>query len=210
MRPTTRLRILDYLRKQQTASVHDLSRALATTGANIRHHLAVLESNDLIEFVSLRREERGRPVNIYGLSRRVLGDSLDELAKAMVNTWLKKTKEAELEAGLRSLALQLGGKNLPGHDVLLTHRLTRLIDRLNGLHYQARWEAGVYGPNIILGYCPYAAIVDEIPELCRMDAYLLEQWTGTRMEQTAKLQTGAKGYPICAFRATSEEGNNKR
>jgi predicted ArsR family transcriptional regulator len=210
MRPTMRLRILDYLRKQQTASVHDLSRALATTGANIRHHLAVLESNDLIEFVSLRREARGRPVNIYGLSRRVLGDGLDELTKAMVNVWLKDTTETACEAGLRSLALQLGGKNKPGHDVLLTQRLVRLIDRLNGLHYQARWEAGMSGPIIILGYCPYAAVVDEIPELCRMDAYLLEQWTGIQMEQTTKLQTGAKGYPICAFRATGDKWNDER
>jgi DNA-binding transcriptional ArsR family regulator len=48
MCPPTRLRILDYLRKQQSASVHELSISMAMTGANVRHHLAVLESNDLI------------------------------------------------------------------------------------------------------------------------------------------------------------------
>lgn len=56
MPPPTRLRILDYLRKRQTASVRELGSALAMTGANVRHHLAVLELNYLIELISQRKE----------------------------------------------------------------------------------------------------------------------------------------------------------
>jgi predicted ArsR family transcriptional regulator len=195
---------MDTMRKQQTASVRELSRALALTGANIRHHLADLEANGLIEVINLRREERGRPANIYGLSRQVQGDGLDELAGAVLDVWLKNTPEAALEAGLRSVALRLGGgKNRPGDDILLTHRLARLVDRLNELHYQARWEAGLTGPTIIFGHCPYAAIIGSNPELCRMDTFLLEQWTGLLVEQTSKLRTSAKAYPMCAFRITS-------
>jgi predicted ArsR family transcriptional regulator len=204
MHTTTQSRILDYLRKHRTASVRELSLTLAMTGANIRHHLAVLESNGLIEFISQRREERGRPANIFGLSRRVLGDGLDELAGAMLNVWLRNATETTLEAGLRSLALQLGGPNLPGLDILLTHRLRQLVDRLNELHYQAHWEAGVNGPNIILGHCPYAAIIALNPELCRMDEFLLEQVIGSPVEQTAILQAGVKGYPTCAFQVTGK------
>jgi predicted ArsR family transcriptional regulator len=203
MRPTTRSRILDYFRKHQAASVSEVSRALSKTGANIRHHLAVLESNDLIEFIGQRREERGRPVNIYGLSRRVLGNGLDGLANAMLTVWLRNATDSALEANLRSIALQLGGEDLPGRDILPTRRLSRLVNRLNELHYQARWEAGVNGPNIILGYCPYAAIIASDPELCQMDSFLLEQWTGSPVEQTTRLQAGANGFPICAFRVIS-------
>jgi len=203
MYPTTRSRILEYLRKHQTASVGDLSRALAKTGANIRHHLAVLEADDLIEITSQRREYRGRPCSIYGLSRRVQGNGLDELAKAMLTVWLRNATESALEANFRSVAAQLGGDNPPGREILPTQRLSRLVDRLNELHYQARWEAGDRGPNIILGYCPYAAIIAKNPEICQVDAYLLEQWTGSAVEQTGRLQTGAKGFPICAFRVIS-------
>jgi len=199
----TRLRILDYLRKQQTASVRELSRALAMTGANIRHHLALLESNDVIEMIGQQREGRGRPGNIYSLSRRVLGDGLDELANAMLEVWLRDTTEAALESGLRSMAQRLGGTARPKADSLPTQRLSRLVDRLNELHYQSRWEAGMSGPNIILGHCPYAAIIASNPELCRMDAFLLEQWMDLPVEQTAKLQKSVKGYPYCAFRVTS-------
>jgi predicted ArsR family transcriptional regulator len=202
MRKSTRSRILDYLRKQQTASALELSRLLAMTGANIRHHLAVLESNGLIECIRQQREGRGRPVNIYGLSRQFLGDGQGELAGAILNVWLKNAPEAVFNARLRSVAILLVGDNLPGHEVLLTQRLNSLVDRLNTLHYQARWEAGVNGPNVILGYCPYAAIIAAHPELCLMDEFLLAQWTGFPIEPTAILQTGIKGYPACTFRIT--------
>jgi len=202
MCPPTRLRILDTLRKQQTASVHELSLALAMTGANVRHHLAVLESNDLIELVSQRREGRGRPVNVYGLSRRVLGDGLDGLAAAMFEALFREAAPAVQAAGLRSMAYQLGGKNIPGSNTGLPRRLTQAVDRLNELHYKARWEAGLDGAHIILGHCPYAVIIAAYPELCRMDAYLLEQRSGSPVEQMAKLQPSVKGYPFCTFRVT--------
>jgi predicted ArsR family transcriptional regulator len=197
--PTTRLRILDYLRKYQTASVRELSRALAMTGANIRHHMAVLESNDLIEAVSRRQEGRGRPANVFGLARRVLGDGLDELAGAMFDVWLKEAAEEVREAGLRSVAQRLAGENLPASNIPIPRRLALAVDRLNELHFQARWEASAAGPRILLGHCPYAEIVSRYPELCRIDAYLLELQLVLPARQTAKLERSATGLPHCAF-----------
>jgi predicted ArsR family transcriptional regulator len=202
MCPATRLRILDHLRKQQTATVDELSSALTMTGANVRHHLSLLESNELIELVSQRREGRGRPVAVYGLSRRMMGDGLDGLAGAMLEGLLRNAPESVREAGLKSVALQLGGNNMTGRVPSAIRQLTQAVDRLNELHYQARWEAGIDGARIILGHCPYAAIIATYPELCRMDAYLLEQCSGSAVEQTAKLQPSTKGYPFCVFRVT--------
>jgi len=200
MCPPTRSRILDYLRKHQTASVNDLSSILAMTGANVRHHLAVLESIDLIELITQRQEGRGRPVNVYGLSRRVLGDGLDGLAGAMFESLLRQAPETVQEAWLNSMALRLGGNDIPDRDTPLPRRLTLAVDRLNELHYQPRWEAGIDGARIILGHCPYAAIITAYPELCRMDAHLLEQRSGSSVEQVARLQRSANGYPFCIFR----------
>ena len=200
MRPTTRFLILEYLRKNRTASGHELSRALGMTGANIRHHLAVLESSGLIESISHRQEGRGRPVKIYGLSRRVVGDGLEDLARAMLDVFVKSPTGEAPEASLRSIALRLAGETSPVPERLLTRRLSQTVDWLNELHYQARWEAGVDGPHVILGQCPYSAIIMDYPELCRMDEFLLEQRTGLPAEQTAKLQPSAKGYPFCTFK----------
>ena len=199
MRPTTRLRIVDYLRKHHTATVRELSRALGMTGANIRHHLVVLEGTDLIGVLGQRREVRGRPVNVYGLSRRVLGDALDELSSALLTEWLGPRPEAEREEALHSLARGLGGAAPGDRDLPLTKRLAALVARLNELHYQARWEAGPAGPRLILGHCPYSAIIAKHPELCRMDASLLEQRLGLSAVQIARLERSARGEMFCAF-----------
>ncbi len=199
MKPTTRLRILEYLRKQQTASALDLSRALGMTRANIRHHLVVLEHNELVEVVGQHREGKGRPENIYGLSRRVLGDGLDELSSALLEEWLGVLPEREREAGLRSLAGRMGAGFGGEQTGPLPKRLNELVRFLNGFHYQARWEAGAAGARLILGHCPFSAIIERHLELCRMDAFLLEKCLGQPVWQTAKLERARQGLPQCVF-----------
>jgi predicted ArsR family transcriptional regulator len=167
------------------------------TGANVRHHLAVLESIDLIEIIGMRKEARGRPLHVFGLSRQVQGDGLDKLAGTLFDIWLGGLVDDKREAALRSVAERLAGNT----DVMVpvTKRLVRAVARLNELHYQARWEASAAGPRAILGHCPYAAIIAEYPELCRMDAFLLETMFGSSVTQTAKLQLNEKGLPYCTF-----------
>ncbi len=194
----TRLRILDYLRKHQAASALELSRALGMTVANIRHHLAVLAANDLVQAVGRRREGLGRPKQVYGLSRRLLGDGLDELSGRLLSEWLGGLPEEQRDPALRRLADRLAGP-AAGQGGALPARLARLVQRLDALHYQARWEAGPTGARILLGHCPYAAIIADHPELCRMDAFLLEAFLGLPLTQTAKLERAASGLPQCIF-----------
>jgi len=197
MKPTSRLRILDHIRKQQTTSVRELSHLMGMSGANIRHHLAMLESNELIEIVGLRKGNRGRPMQVYGISRRILGDGLDKLAGTLFDIWLGGMTTVRREAGLRSLAERLAGVTDLKEPIM--KRLVRVVARLNELHYQVRWEASESGPRLILGQCPYWAIISDHPELCRMDALLLETRLGAFVEQTAKLQVSDKGLPFCSF-----------
>lgn len=199
MKLNTRLRIVDHLRKYQTASALELSKALDTSQANIRHHLAILESNDLIEMIAQRREGgRGRPMLVYGLSRHVLGDGLDELSAALMSEWLSGLSEGGREAGLRSLAGRLVG-TVPQVAVPLTKRLNLAVERLNQLHYQARWEASVAGPRFVLGHCPFAAVIERCPELCIMDGYLLELLLNGQVKQVAKLEMSIRGEKNCLF-----------
>jgi predicted ArsR family transcriptional regulator len=182
MKPTTRLRILDHIRRHQTASVRELSHSLGMTGANIRHHLAVLESNDLIEMVSQRREGRGRPRMVYGLSRHALGDGLDELSAALLGEWLAGLPDREQEAGLRSLA----GRMRAG-----------FAGQADGAALSL--SKGPLPKRVILGHCPFSAIIAKHPELCRMDAFLLEGCIGQPAEQSARLEQGGQGLPQCVF-----------
>ena len=199
-----RLRILEHIRRYQTTSVLELSRVLGVTGANIRYHLKILESNELIEIVDHRKEGRGRPLNVYGISRKMLGDGLDELSSGLLETWLIGVDDKTRQACLRSVAEKIAGKNNRFEERPVLRRITQTINRLNELHYQARWEASAAGPRVIMGHCPYSAIVINHPELCQMDAYLLEVQINSRVDQTEKLQPSAKGLPFCAFLVTGK------
>jgi predicted ArsR family transcriptional regulator len=98
---------------------------------------------------------------------------------------------------LRTLALRLGGEPTSARHI--TQRLAAAVRRLNDLEYQARWEAHALAPRVILGNCPYAAIIEGHPELCQMDAYLLENQLGQAVSQTAKLERNPQGLPVCVF-----------
>jgi predicted ArsR family transcriptional regulator len=250
--PTSRQKILAYIRKQQTASAMEISRAMKMTSANARYHLEHLEANGLIEVAGQRRKEgRGRPLRVYGLSRTTLGDNLDNLADALLAEFLvnlpSKKREEHLYALSKRLAVSanelsgsslaspgqataghqagmaisaremsgsstsgqrdLGQRDLGQQNIPITRRLAATVDRLNELHYQARWEAGAAGPRLTLGYCPYAAVIKAHPELCQMDAFLLEERLGLSVKQTAKLQPSAKGLPFCEFLVELSAGN---
>jgi predicted ArsR family transcriptional regulator len=52
----------------------------------------------------------------------------------------------------------------------------------------------------MLGYCPYADILPEHPELCSLDGYFLEELLGTPVTQISKLTTDERGISSCTFR----------
>jgi hypothetical protein len=51
----------------------------------------------------------------------------------------------------------------------------------------------------MLGHCPYRRILDDHPELCQLDASLLEYFLDMSVRQIEKLDINAKGLPQCVF-----------
>jgi predicted ArsR family transcriptional regulator len=105
-----------------------------------------------------------------------------------------------MEAGatipVETLAKRLAGDaNFKSQPV--AKRLTLVIEKLNQMNYHARWEAGPQGPRIIFAHCPYAAIIANHPELCRMDEAILGELMGQSAEQLTKI--GQDGSLSCLF-----------
>ncbi len=199
MKRSTRSRILDYLYKYQSASVRELSNIFGLTGANIRHHLAVLTENDQVEIVGRRLEGRGRPSSVYGFSHRLLGEGFEMLAGALLEQSFPENENQGSGSKLESLAMKIIGTTPREEQGSVPTRLGRTINKLNELHYLSRWEAGAQGPRVILGNCPYAGIIAHHPELCRMDDHILSLLLGLPVKQKIKLQPGKNGLPFCAF-----------
>ena len=191
MRITSRQKILDYLKRNRTVSSREIARAFQMTPANARYHLGILATDGRIEVIIERQAGRGRPEKVYRLAGALVGDNLSELADAVL---VEAGGKVEMEAVGQRLAGESEISSQP-----LMRRLATMIDRLNSMHYQARWEAGPEGPRIILGRCPYFAIIHKHPELCEMDRALLSKMLGGKLEQTTKLASGASDLPFCTF-----------
>jgi len=74
-----------------------------------------------------------------------------------------------------------------------------VVQILNLKRYQARWDAHAQAPRILLHNCPYAAVLENHPELCRMDAYMIAQLLGLPVEQLARMDIFGSHPPACVF-----------
>lgn len=206
---TARQKIFRYIQKNRAVSAGEIARDLVMTAANARHHLSLLEKEGRIEALGTRAAGKrgGRPIKIYGVSRVLLGDGLPALSHHLLEEMLGSVNAPQRAGLLQKLAQRLASdfqERIPkspnfGHSLSPMLRLAETVKDLNKLGYHARWEAHARGPRIILGHCPYAAIIEAHPELCEMDAALLEESLAQRVEQLAKLEGAEGGRPYCVF-----------
>lgn len=214
---TSRQRVLEYINSRKVVGVAELSRVLKMTPANARHHLSILQEQGLVQVVGQTAPQgKGRPAQLFGLTEQVQSHNLDRVAAAALNELLVGLEPSEKEVVLGRLALHLSRAMQAGdHKVedtfpaespgvhpagrSLTQAILYAVQRLNEMHYQARWEAHAESPRLILGHCPYAAIIADHPELCRMDARLLELMLARKVAQVARLAPDPQGGMFCLF-----------
>jgi len=206
---TSRQQLFDYIMNHHIVVTAEISRALNMTEANVRHHLTILQNQGMVEVVGSRRTQgKGRPAQLFRISRQSMGHNLDKLASALLNEF-NQSSELNAEDILRNVAYRLVDRHIyrgAGKRFTSTSgkgyikKLHYTIEYLNKLNYHARWEAHSEAPRIMLGYCPYADILPEHPELCSLDGYLLEELLGAPVTQISKLTTDERGIPSCTFR----------
>jgi len=200
MKPT-RQQIISMLQTKHTLSAQEISRSLHLTPANIRHHLSILEEEGVIEVASQRKTPgRGRPIQVYSLTHQVLAHNLDALAGVLLEELLQNNSMHSQDEYFTRIASRLAQPEIPPNQSL-TKRLYLAVQRLNDMHYQARWEAHSDAPRIFLEHCPYAAILPDHPELCRIDASLLNQLLDHPVTLTSKLEKDNHGTLYCLFTA---------
>lgn len=187
---TSRQKILTHLKKTRSASAREIARALKLSAPNVRHHLSVLCSDGRVEMTSIHnREGRGRPEKVYSLSEAALGDNLSALAEAVL-TVAGSSLSMEAVASLILDESQFAGLSM-------NRRLALIVEKLNEMHYQARWEAGPSGPRVLFGRCPYARVIEGHPEICTMDTALLRNSLARDILPLKKNEMPAKG--MCPF-----------
>jgi len=200
----TRQRIVHILEQRETASARELSRLLKVTPSNIRHHISVLIEQGSVKIVGYKENlSRGRPSAVYSLVQPTLRDNLDTLSRVLLQRLQEDPSPSSQEDVLRWLAQRMADI-FPKIVHNPTQRLYSAIQTLNQLNYHAKWEAHADSPRIMFGHCPYAAILDDHPEMCQVDAYLVECLTGDPSKLIAKRALTLDGHRQCVFRISKK------
>jgi predicted ArsR family transcriptional regulator len=190
----TRQRILDFLERRGTASAKQMAKAFGMTSANLRHHLSILLSEHHIHAIGkLPSQGQGRPETVFAIEQTRSTD-LEALARSV----LKTLDSSESDPILKKIAANILGKTEFSTGSTTQH-LVNVVHLLQPLGYKPSWEARPQGPQVVLGRCPYASIISDHPELCQIDAHMLEAILASPVMQTAKLQPGPQRIPQCIF-----------
>jgi predicted ArsR family transcriptional regulator len=196
---TVRQKVLNYIIEQQSTTVEELSKVIKVTQADIRHHLSILICQGSVTVIGQKAAGfRGRPPQIFSCTQQTSQNNLDQLTDALLSNSLQQDGHGEANSLLKKIANLMVAKfsivyNNP------TRRLYSSIRALNHMNYQAHWEAHIENPRIMLGHCPYNAILERHPEICLLDAFVLEELLETPVRQVEKLSPNAKGLPQCVF-----------
>ena len=200
LKPTSRHRILEYIEsKDQPTNTAEISRALKMTPANARHHLGLLVKDGRVSVVGqIPSNRRGRPLLLYSPATRAASHNLDGLAHALLTVMLTHVSIENQPVLLVEIATRLltDPKPLAGS---LAQRLTHAVHQLDELNYAARWEARSDAPHIMLGHCPYVAILANHPEICQLDALVLQTALGLPVSQQTKRERDSRGLLCCLF-----------
>lgn len=192
-----RKHILEILKETGGATVAELAERLDMAPVSVRHHLDILQGDNLICIGRIERTGSvGRPQQIYQLTddaAEFFPKNFALLAAGMVRQLKQLLPPDQVDAVFASLADEMAAEaNLAALETLpLAERLERVTDFLNARGYLARWEPcspddGVHF-KLYKHNCPYAGVSGEHRELCLMDQLLIDRLVGVHCERTASV-----------------------
>lgn len=199
---STRLRILEILKEHGDLTVAELARQLGMAPVSVRHHLDVLQGEQLISIPRVRRPGTvGRPRQVYALTEAAnafFPRGHDMLARRLLLQLKDVLPPAELHTLFEHLADTMADEARPLQaDATAKQRVERAVEFLNERGYLARYEV-VDGHYVLYTLnCPYQGIAEQHRELCAMDKRLLDRLIGG---SPAVINHMSEGACRCAYR----------
>lgn len=222
-----RKHILEILKEQSSgATVAELAERLAMAPVSVRHHLDILQGDNLICVERLERKGNvGRPQQVYALTVEASSyfpNNFAALAGKLVEQIKLVLPPEQVACAFRAMAQQIAAEYNEGgchyNDAAGPHdhfqqRLQHITDFLSERGYLARWEtmAGSAAEVYLLHKhnCPYAGVSNMHHELCLMDQALVNELFGQSCERVSSV---SNGDTCCTYRihATPESRGDLR
>ena len=194
----TRRYILDILRKRGQATVDDIVNDLrlqrgGITSVTVRHHLNVLQAENLITSPEQRRRNSpGRPQHIYALTDKAhasFPNNYQRLAQGLLQELQSRLPPEGVNVILEGVALQMAGEaGVP--DLPIPDKLNVVVDYLSDHGYDATWEQGSEGYILHTCNCPYHVIAEHNTALCDMDMRLVASLLGVVPRRLSHVSAG--------------------
>jgi|SRR2546421_3055858 len=180
---STRGQIITLLRRS-SRTVDELAAGLDLTHTAVRAHLAALERDGLIQQHSERRGSR-KPSAVYDLApaaEDLFPKAYGQLLYQLLSVLQGRMTPEEVETLLREVGQRMAAewKLPPGN---LRVRLEAAVEVLNELGGLMEPETGEKMLSIRGYRCPFAAVVREHPEVCRLAETLLSELVGMPMQE---------------------------
>ena len=203
----TRMRILQLLKMRAGMTVGQLTDAMHISQMGVRQHLAILETEGLVEHYQ-EKQGRGRPPYVYRLTDEANSlfpttyasfavGLMHEVAKFNGPGFINKVFRERMKSQLEAYQRRLKDKTLPER----VKELARIRDEEG---YMARCDENESDYILIEHNCPIAVIAEEYPHVCEIELALFRQSLGAKITREEHLMQGSHR---CCYRIpkTSEE-----
>jgi predicted ArsR family transcriptional regulator len=198
---STRQEILSILREEKQATVEDLAKRLELTPMTIRHHLNVLQAQNLVEASKVRRSKKvGRPRLVYTLTDAaddLFPQGYGDLARHLVTEVKEVVGKDQTEALFRRVADRVAEEApSPVEGQSFEERLGQVADFLEEQGFLSRWEKTDDGFLLTNVNCPYRQVSEQHEEVCILDTELIKNLVGV---QPQRVSSTRMGDPACSF-----------
>ena len=181
---STRMEVLELLRKKQAASAETISAELGITPNAVRQHLTNLVREGFVKSEPVRRK-RGRPSLLFSLTARAdavfpkrYGQALDEIFRRV----------ALRHAG--AIAAEIDDED--DFDA----KLDRLVSWIGRAATLATTEETEDGVRVTIHNCPFRNTALKFPQVCTITPHLITQLLGAPVSQESSIH---RRDPNCSF-----------
>jgi len=184
--------ILKYLETYNQATAAEVAAELHLTHADIRYHLQAMLHSGVVEVMGIcKAEPRGRPARVFRRPLKNHPPALDVFLSTVLTeiTGLPSQHREQVMSRLAEQIFMIRKNTLPSFAL----RILNLVQVMNKLGYQAKWEIHSGYSRISLNNCPYRKMVETHPILCELDRLALELTAKSNVRTITLIASG-----VCA------------
>ncbi len=203
-----RRQIVEILKEASGATVAELAEKLEMAPVSVRHHLDILQGENLISVGRVERKGNvGRPQQVYSLTVQAMAlfpNNFASLAAGLVRQLKQVLPAEQVTVAFTAMAADLAKEAHPAQlaELCMEDRLEQIANFLTARGYLARWEdvAGEEGVFLLHKHnCPYSGVSGEHRELCQMDQKLVNELTGA---SCLRVRSMVEDGGCCTYRVT--------